>query len=67
LKDKNILLIGIFLLICSFFTFAAQITFEEKIFNDYFLDPFFIVGMEGSWGILISLMGLIIASFIPCP
>ncbi|EGR32614.1 hypothetical protein IMG5_076440 [Ichthyophthirius multifiliis] len=66
-QDNNKLILGLILLICSFFTFSTQITLEEKLFGDYHLNAFQTVGIEGLWGIFICGLTVIGVSFIKCP
>jgi hypothetical protein len=42
---------GIILLLISQCFSGVQFIVEEKLLNDYYLDPFLIVGTEGMWGI----------------
>lgn len=44
-------LMGIILLLISQCFSGVQFIVEEKLLNDYYLDPFLIVGTEGMWGI----------------
>lgn len=43
--------LGILLLIGSQLFAGSMFIIEEKILGDYYLEPFFIVGTEGLWGI----------------
>ena len=49
---------GIFLLLASQCFIGGQYITEEKILQGYYLDPFFLVGMEGFWGTVFSLICL---------
>lgn len=43
--------VGIILVIVAQFFAGAQFITEEKILGDYYLDPLYIVGLEGMWGL----------------
>lgn len=62
---------GIILLLCSQCFAGAQFITEEKLLGDYYLDPFFVVGTEGMWGLcyyiaVLSIMQLIMCSNALC-
>ena len=59
-SDGFKLIIGIVLLILSFFTFSYQMILEEKYFSQYDLNPFQLVGLEGVWGMLLTSILIII-------
>ncbi|KAL4465970.1 hypothetical protein ABPG74_004207 [Tetrahymena malaccensis] len=65
--NQSKIILGIILLLCSFITFSSQIIIEEKFFNQYELNPFQTVGIEGCWGILICGIFVAIFNFVPCP
>lgn len=44
---------GIVLLLISQTLISGQLISEEKILEGYYLDPFFMVGIEGFWGVFI--------------
>jgi len=44
---------GIILLLISQTLISGQLISEEKILEGYYLDPFFMVGIEGFWGVFI--------------
>jgi hypothetical protein len=46
---------------------AFQWVYEEKLFHKYHIDPLFLVGMSGIFGILINGIIILALSFIPCP
>jgi uncharacterized membrane protein len=39
---------------------------EEKLLGDYYLDPLKVVGLEGLWGLLITIVMLVIFQQIHC-
>jgi drug/metabolite transporter (DMT)-like permease len=43
---------GIILLLGSQIFISLQLVTEEKILEGYYLDPFFLVGIEGFWGLV---------------
>ncbi|EAS05605.1 nucleotide-sugar transporter (macronuclear) [Tetrahymena thermophila SB210] len=65
--DPNQLLLGIILLVISFFFSSGQSVLEEKLFKTIYLHPNQLVGYEGSVGIIITWIALNIFSYIPCP
>ncbi|CAD8148425.1 unnamed protein product [Paramecium pentaurelia] len=62
----EIKLISIALIIVSLFTQAAQYIFEEKLFQQYNYHVFYVVGVEGMWGLLYFGIVMPILNFIPC-
>lgn len=42
--------LGLLLLIISQFFTGTQFVFEEKLLSGYYLDPLYVVGLEGMWG-----------------
>jgi drug/metabolite transporter (DMT)-like permease len=48
--------LGLFLLIFSQFFTGTQFIVEEKLFENYYLDPFKVVGLEGMWGTIYYLI-----------
>lgn len=58
--------IGIIILFISFFAHTAQLIVEEKFFANYHLNPFFVVGVEGFWGILICGAAIAVFNYVPC-
>ncbi|KAL4512016.1 hypothetical protein ABPG72_005018 [Tetrahymena utriculariae] len=66
-QDNNQLILGIILIIFSFVFTSSQLVLEEKLFSQYYLNPFEVVGYEGFWGIFITWIALNIFSYIPCP
>ncbi|KAL4512017.1 hypothetical protein ABPG72_005019 [Tetrahymena utriculariae] len=65
-QDSTYLIVGVVLIIVTFFTTTCQLVFEELLFKKYYLHPLEVVGWEGFWGIIISLIGLALFSNIPC-
>ncbi|KAL4487872.1 hypothetical protein ABPG72_022732 [Tetrahymena utriculariae] len=65
--DPSKLLLGIILIVCSFFFASGQSVLEEKLFKMIYLNPNQLVGYEGSVGIVITWIALNIFSYIPCP
>ncbi|EAR88554.2 nucleotide-sugar transporter (macronuclear) [Tetrahymena thermophila SB210] len=65
--DPSKLLLGIILIICSFFFSSGQSVLEEKLFKMIYLNPNQLVGYEGTTGIFITWVALNIFSYIPCP
>lgn len=47
---------GIFLLIVSQCFAGTMYIVEEKLLGDYYLEPFFVVGAEGMWGLAYYVM-----------
>ncbi|CAD8177304.1 unnamed protein product [Paramecium octaurelia] len=62
----EIKLISILLIILSLFTQATSYIYEEKLFLSYNYHVFYVVGMEGMWGILTLGIIIPILNFIPC-
>lgn len=48
--------LGIILLLISQIFHGFLFVAEEKILGDYYLDPLFVVGVEGMWGTLIYII-----------
>ncbi|EAS05516.1 nucleotide-sugar transporter (macronuclear) [Tetrahymena thermophila SB210] len=67
IENPTQMMIGIILLVCSFFTYATQMVVEERFFGKYFLHPFQAVGYEGMFGIVYASLGILIFNFIPNP
>ena len=65
-KSYNLFLIGLFLNVLSSCFTAAFFIIEEKLFRRYYLSPLKVVGYEGTFGVLITGIFLIIANFINC-
>ena len=59
-------LFGIILLIAAQFFFATQFIVEEFFLDGYDLEPFFIVGTEGMWGLAYYLVFLPVMQLIQC-
>lgn len=57
---------GIILLILAQFFFATMFIVEEVLLCDYDLEPFYIVGTEGMWGIAYYIAFLPIMQNISC-
>ena len=55
---------GIILIMFAFWVQATQMIVEEKLFRNYLLSPFKVIGMEGVFGLIISSVFLFIAYFI---
>jgi hypothetical protein len=49
----------VLLLISQLFSGGLYIV-EEKLLGDYYLDPLKVVGLEGLWGLLITIIMLVI-------
>jgi len=64
-EGTNILL-GLILKIVSLSITAIQYTMEEKILTKRYIHPLKMVGFEGFWGIFVSAIVMIVASYIPC-
>jgi hypothetical protein len=58
--------VGYLLLVLSFFTAGFQFTFEEKLLARYHLEPIQMVGLEGLFGLGLTLLILPILTFAPC-
>ncbi|KAL4484973.1 hypothetical protein ABPG74_020150 [Tetrahymena malaccensis] len=67
ISNQSQMMIGIILLVCSFFTYATQMVVEERFFSKYFLHPFQAVGYEGMFGIVYASIGILVFNFIPLP
>ena len=64
-SDQNITTVeGIILLLLSQLFISLQLISEEKILHGYSLDPFFLVGMEGFWGLVYFAISLPILQHI---
>ena len=55
----------VLLLISQLFSGGLYIV-EEKLLGDYYLDPLKVVGLEGLWGLLITIIMLVIFQQINC-
>lgn len=44
-----------------------QFAFEGKVFSKYYISPLLMVGLEGSFGLVISWCTTVGVMFIPCP
>jgi hypothetical protein len=55
------------LMIPGLFFQAFQWVYEEKLFHKYHIEPLFMVGMTGLFGILINGAIILALSFIHCP
>ncbi|USW48169.1 Putative EamA domain, nucleotide-sugar transporter [Septoria linicola] len=51
-------LLGFFLIACAQIFTAAQFTIEERIMERYIMDPIRVVGWEGVFGFLVTLIGM---------
>jgi len=51
---------GILLLLISQLFSGGLYIVEEKLLGDYYLDPLKVVGLEGLWGFLITVIMLVI-------
>lgn len=64
-SDQQITTVGgIILLLLSQLFISLQLITEEKILHGYSLDPFFLVGMEGFWGLIYFAISLPILQHI---
>lgn len=45
--DTFTFVLGVILLVLSFFTYSTQVILEQKFFSKYSLNPFQVVGIEG--------------------
>jgi drug/metabolite transporter (DMT)-like permease len=52
--------LGILLLLISQLFSGGLYIVEEKLLGDYYLDPLKVVGLEGLWGLLITIIMLVI-------
>lgn len=52
--------LGILLLLISQLFSGGLYIVEEKLLGDYYLDPLKVVGLEGLWGLLITIIMLLI-------
>ena len=57
-------IIGFTLLIGSQFAAGTMFIVEEKLLGNYYLQPLFIVGWEGVWGVCFYVVFLFIGQFI---
>jgi hypothetical protein len=57
---------GIVLLLISQLFSGGLYIVEEKLLGDYYLDPLKVVGLEGLWGLLVSIVMVVIFQFIKC-
>lgn len=55
----------VLLLISQLFSGGLYIV-EEKLLGDYYLDPLKVVGLEGLWGLIITIIMLVIFQQINC-
>jgi len=58
--------LGLILALLSLIGTAIQFIIEEKIFKKWYVHPLKQVGLEGSWGLLYSVIVIIITSNITC-
>jgi drug/metabolite transporter (DMT)-like permease len=58
--------LGIVLLLISQLFSGGLYIVEEKLLGDYYLDPLKVVGLEGLWGLLITIIMLVIFQQIHC-
>lgn len=54
-------------MICSLTFNGFFYTYEQKIFNEYHIEPIQMVGLEGVFGICYCLIFIPILTFVPCP
>jgi hypothetical protein len=40
--------------------------YEQRLFLKYYIEPLRLVGMEGLYGIIMTLIATVIVTFIPC-
>ena len=52
--------LGILLLLLAQLFSGGLYIVEEKLLGDYYLDPLKVVGLEGLWGLLISVVMLVV-------
>ena len=57
---------GLILLVIAQLFAGGMFIVEEKLLGDYYLDPMYVVGLEGLWGLLIYCVLLPIFQHIPC-
>ena len=62
--DSENPIVGIILMLWAMWIQAAQMIVEEKLFRNYRLSPFKVIGMEGIFGLTIYTIFLFIAYFI---
>jgi len=58
--------VGILLILIAQCFAGAQFITEEKILGNYYLDPLYIVGCEGMWGLCFYILMLPIMQLIKC-
>lgn len=64
--DEEVNPLGIILIILAQLFGGGLYIVEEKLLGDYYLDPLKVVGLEGLWGLIITLIILPIAGSISC-
>jgi drug/metabolite transporter (DMT)-like permease len=64
--DEEVNPLGIFLLVLSQLFIGGLFIVEEKLLGDYYLDPLKVVGLEGLWGLIITVILLPIFQVIEC-
>ncbi|KAL4482455.1 hypothetical protein ABPG72_001431 [Tetrahymena utriculariae] len=55
-----------FLYVFSWFSYAAQLSCEEKLYSKYQLNPAQVAAYEGIFGIIFASLGVLISGFIYC-
>lgn len=65
-EEEKINPFGIILIIIAQLFSGGLYIVEEKLLGDYYLDPLKVVGLEGLWGFLMSVVVLIIFGNIEC-
>ncbi|KAL4482456.1 hypothetical protein ABPG72_001432 [Tetrahymena utriculariae] len=56
----------IFFYALSWFSYAAQLSLEEKLYSKHFLNPAQLAGYEGIFGIFFAFLGILISNFTEC-
>jgi drug/metabolite transporter (DMT)-like permease len=64
--DEEVNPLGIFLLVLAQLFTGGLFIVEEKLLGDYYLDPLKVVGLEGLWGLIITVILLPIFQVIEC-
>ena len=59
-------LIGVLLILASLFSNGFLFVYEQKLYQIYHIDPLYMVGMEGMFGIVIYLIVMPILTFVHC-
>ncbi len=59
--------IGLGLVLISLVFNGFMYVSEENLLNQYYIEPFELVGWEGFWGVILYTIAIPILNLIPCP